>query len=215
MTRFIAFSFIALSATGLFAAEQRLSLSFDGRAAVVDGVTPGGQLVVYSKGVSESSLHHAATMGIRFVVRDATGSGRVRIDAGRELPPDSVWALIDVSSGRHEVISRGALARRSGLPPGVLRSLGVAQANRLTLDLPIAEVLVVRPGEGAWHGVIADGGESDDDARPDGHAVFSPRALKEMQAKNPKVLDRVRKRDVVVIIDPVTLRSWSSVEVGE
>lgn len=205
-----------LASIGIVArAEKPLSLTFEPRSAVVDGVTPGGTLVVFAKARHRVQLHYAESVSLKFLMRDQTGSGRITVDLGRDLPQDAVWTVVDLATGRHLVSTRGTARERRPLPADAVRYRPQDQ-GRLHIGLPAAEVLVVRPGEDAWFEAIGDGGAADEDGRTDGAAAISPAKLKNLKKKkSARQLDRLKKRDVVVVMDPVTLQVWSSTELGE
>jgi hypothetical protein len=191
-----------------------LTLTFQPHGAVIDGVTPGGTLVVFASARTQIQLHYAESVGMKFMMRDKSGSGRIVVDMGRELPVDAVWAVVDLATGRHLVVPRGLARQRPPLSADAVRYKTTGQP-KLRIELPVAEVLVVRAGENAWFEVMGDGGRADEDGHPNGGSDASPMKLQSLRKKYTKALDKIRKGDVIVVIDPVSLRTWSSAELGE
>lgn len=194
--------------------SRPLVMTFATNGAVVDGVTPGGVLVVFARARKQIQLHYGEAVSLKFLMTDKTGSGRVVIDTGRELPADAVWAVVDLETGRHLITTRGAARERLRLPAGIVRHKPQDQ-GRLFLGMASAEMLVVRTGDGAWIQEIGDGAGADEDGRTNGAATISPVKMKNLRKKSAKQLDKVKKGDLVVVIDPRTLQVWSSTELGE
>ncbi|HYC88161.1 MAG TPA: hypothetical protein VEO54_03040 [Thermoanaerobaculia bacterium] len=196
------------------APPEPLTLTFEPRGAVIEGVTPGGVLVVFARARNQIQLHYAESVALKFMLRDKAGSGRITVDAGRELPADAVWAVVDLETGRHLVSSRGLARERRPLPADTVR-YKPQDRDRLSVALPMAEILVVRRGENAWFEAIGDGGTADEDGRTDGTAAISPAKLRNLRKKAAKPFDKVKKGDLVIVIDPLTLQVWSSAELGQ
>lgn len=198
-----------------FAAGTRntLSLTFEPHGGVVDGITPGGTIVVFARARKQFEDHYAESLGMKFLVEDKARTGRVVIDLGRDIPAEAAWTVVDLTTGRHVIQTRGAAARRAPLGAGAVQYL--PQNGKLRLALAQAEVLIVRPGQDAWIESVGDGGSADEDGRIDGGSTMAPARLRNVRRKSDRQLDRIRKGDLVVVVDPATLRVWSSAELGE
>ena len=69
-------------------------------------------------------------------------------------------------------------------------------------DRGFVEILLVRPGQGAWGATVGDGGEADDDGIYDGRLTASLDRLRAVGASPAVAPERFSPRDVVVVIDP-------------
>ena len=210
----LALVFLSL-AGGASAAERELALTFETQAIVIDGVTPSGEIAVFSIARRQVSHHFAESMGRKFLLRDEEGTGRIRFDLGRAVEPTAVWAVVDIATGRQSIVTLGTSPTAARLPNGALKHSHGAQKAHLRIALPAAEVLVVRPGSGAWFAVAGDGGKLDSDGRADGGTSLETEQLEDAKAKEKKKLAKFRKGDVVIAIDPRSLRWFSSTEIGE
>jgi hypothetical protein len=210
---FLSAAVAVIAAPALLAADA-LEVSFQPRGAVVTGVTPGGSLVVFARAVGRVGRVYNETVAVDLIVTDRLRAGRITIDCGRELPPDAVWTVVDLTTGRHAIVARGAAGGAAGVQPDDVKYTA-GDGGKLRLQRRLANVLVVRPGDGAWSGAFADGAATDEDARMNGAATIAPGKLKHLDRRSNRALGQLRKGDLVFILDPKTLRVWTSSEIGE
>lgn len=183
----------------------------------ITGITFGGEVAVVARSRTQLQVNYAEGLTIHGVLRESSNTGSVTVNARRQIPQDIVWILADVTTGE-EVIVRPELPQMAA-GGEALRSSGNVparwSAGTLLIDLPVAEVLVVRKGHSAWFVRVADGGPADEDGRADGRARVTPSRLSNLDKKVAKQLDKLRKGDVVIVIDPVSLQTWSTRELGD
>lgn len=202
---------------------EPLRLEFEEQAIVISNVTPSETVVVFAIARDQYQMEAAHVVAHKFLLRDRSGSGRIRFDFKRPFEPRAVWAIVDIATGRYTIVPRGDAATMAipgdGIPKPKramrVRHVNAAEKSRVEIALPAAEVLVVRPGKGAWMSLVFDGGTDDDDQRPNGVVVSAAEKLKRLKTKDASTLDRIRKKDVVIAIDPLTLTWFSSDEMGE
>lgn len=201
---------LALALAAAPAAGQS-GLGIDGAAVELDGATAGGEVAWLGVGLERPEwtpqlLRWAA------VTRDEDRDGRVALELGRKVPDVSVWAAVDIATGRIDMLSGpGTRLREVEFPE---RGLGYQRGGALWLSdrRPYLELLVVRPGEGAWALSVGDGGEADEDRSPDGVSVPALAQMRRLAASTPE-LRGLRAKDVVVVIDPQTLEHYVA-EIG-
>ena len=197
---------------------------FEDQAIAIGNVTRSGTVVVFAIARDQYDMEAAHVVAYKFLLRDKSGTGEVRFDFRRPLEPRAVWAVVDLATGAYTIVPRGVAA--SMALPGTnevpkskhgprVRHAASDGKSKLEIALPAAELLVVRPGKGAWMGLMADGGPTDDDLRSNGVVVCAPEKLKHVKSKDLLKLDKIRKGDIVIAIDPVTLAWFSSAELGE
>ena len=185
-------------------AQTPLSLAFEPQAATVAGATPGGDVVVWA--VYRERLARVSTsvgkLGDR-VTADA--SGAARLDLGRDVPGLSVWAAVDLASGRLALASPSGFQWAEIDPKGrrIDKALG-----RLAVDRHQLSILLVRPAAGSWQLDVFDGGALDEDGAYDGSlraslAAFLP------DRKSGHAPPRFEAGDVLVAVDPEDLAAFS------
>ena len=92
------------------------------------------------------------------------------------------------------------LRRVSWRGGGIAR--GNPRADRVEDARAFAEVLLVRPGQGAWRLTVGDGSDLDDDGKPDGKLAAALDRMEPLAGTSAPPPSRFDPRDVVVLIDP-------------
>ncbi len=122
---------------------------------VVSGVSAGGEVVLF--GVSREYIEFANRFRHwKRVEVDVDRDGKVVVDLGAPLPVPSVWVAVDVATGQLALLRcpddppRGV----QSFPDVALRPEG-GRVTALVLEVESLDLLVVRPGVGAWrHGAV-------------------------------------------------------------
>lgn len=186
------------------AAQPQLSLVFEPQAVTVAGATPGGEVVFWA--VFRERLARISTRVGQFGDRTtADASGAARLDLVRDVPGLSVWAAVDLASGRTTLTSPGGFQWTEIDPKGrrIDKALG-----RLAVDRHALSVLVVRPAAGSWQGNVFDGGVLDEDGAYDGslRASLSDFLPDRRSGHAPP---QFQTGDVVVAVDPDDLSAFA------
>ncbi len=177
------------------------AITFDQTSVSVAGITPKGQAVLFSV-AREIAEDDVATLVRRSqVLSDDDGDGVVKLDLGRDVPFRSVWVAVDLATGQV------AAAAPQGYPLRLVKWRGVgivrgnARADQVEDARRLAEVLLVRPGAGAWQLTVGDGGPTDDDGAADGKLAAALDRMTPVAGTDPPPA-RFDPKDVVVLIDP-------------
>jgi hypothetical protein len=177
------------------------AITFDKSSVSVAGVSPKGQAVLF--GVArEISEDDVATIVRRSqVLADDDGDGVVKLDLGRDVPLRSVWVAVDLATGQVAAAAPEGypLRRVDWRGVGIVR--GNSRADRVEDARTFAEVLLVRPGAGAWQLTVGDGSERDDDGAADGKLAAALDRMTPVAGTDPPPT-RFDPKDVVVLIDP-------------
>ena len=190
------------------APEVSPELVFSESAVEVTGLTPGGQVAYLTVWREQTRIGTEVTL-LDEVLADEDGDGSVTLEMDRPLPALSVWAVVDVTTGARRIQSPADFEpRRREVRPGqFLQPTGLAQ-----VDVPRAEVLMVRPGEDAFRARLGDGGVDDQDGETDGRVALSAAELLRPARRPPEVAEppfpaRFQGGDVLVAVDPRTLET--------
>jgi hypothetical protein len=186
------------------AAPPELRVEFEARAVTIRGISIGGDVVVYSLARDQVQFNYAHTSIWRFVATE-TGGGAVRLVTSGEIDARRLWVVVDQASGRSLITRTSSLEPVERLAPALLRQEKDGRGDRVSLPFEVAEVLLIRPGEGAWMTPVGDGGGDDDDGKPDGRVSLRPGKLHDFYRKEKKN-DKLNRDDVLIAIDPRTLR---------
>jgi hypothetical protein len=175
-----------------------LAFSADGLAA--SGLTAGGTVVWYGleRRVDDYTLQivrHAQTSA-------AAADGTAALALGRAAAPASLWIAVDLASGTYDVAAPdGSAPHRLPKPlTGLLPGAGGA-ADRLTDTRSYIEALVVRPAVGAWTFHGGDGGQDDEDGKPDGRLLLPLDRLQPL-ATAPAPAAKAGDKDLWFVLDP-------------
>lgn len=194
----LAFFALLLVALPRLAATEPL-LAFEDQAVVVSGVTPKGQVVWFSV-AKQIEGYMAHFVRREEILPDADGDGSVRFELDRAVPLQSIWVAIDLATGEAAVATpEGYSLRDASAPPG--RGRGEpGRPDWVEEGREILEILLVRPGQGAWGLTVGDGGVNDDDSRGDGRITAALARLRSLGA-SPGPPERFQPRDLVFAID--------------
>ena len=202
---------VAFCAT-LAAAEP--AVSFSDAAVGADHLTPGGKVAYVFVSREHRGWHSTVVRRDGLVTADA--SGAVRLDLERELSPRSVWAFVDMTTGERVLAAPDPDGLRAiDLPGNSLRRNARGVIAMLQDQRQVLELLVVRPGAGAWGLTVGDGGASDADGANDGTISVAFASSRAVAAESPEAApDQLEAGDIVVVIDPRTLQCYAAA-VGE
>ncbi len=186
-----------------------VDLKFTGEGVVASALEPGATAAVFS--VSRESLPWSVRL-VRWseLVADDDGDGSVEIRPERGVSQASVWAVVDLSTGELAIGGpEGSSAREVAFDGsrGLARS-PEGSLRRLKHDFESVELLVARPGEGAWTFAASEGGPRDRGVSSDGELEVD---LSEADpvGQTESAFDELRAGDVVLGVDPRALRFFA------
>jgi hypothetical protein len=176
-------------------------ITFEKNTVVVTGVTAKGQAVLFGVARELAEDDVATVVRRSQVLTDDDSDGTVRLDLGKDVPFRSVWVAVDLATGQFtEAAPEGYPLRLvSWKGSGIER--GLARADQVEDDRSFAELLLVRPGMGAWQLTVGDGSSTDDDGAADGRIAVALDHLTPV-AGTAEAPARFDPTDVVVLIDP-------------
>lgn len=174
-----------------------LAVRFETDGVVVSGATRGGKVAsVFAD--HEVQLFRNGT----FVMSDPDGDGEFRFSDPKPFSKRTVWASVDLQTGAYSVSSPGGELAEIGFRGHALKGNGAGQLKRLEIaDAEVLQILLVRPGQGAWSLRSADGGRADTDGVTDQRFELDIESLEPMPGYGPPP-KHFEKGDVIVILDP-------------
>jgi hypothetical protein len=177
------------------------AITFDKSSVAVAGISPKGKAVLFSVAREVADDDVATVVRRSQVLPDDDGDGGVKLDLGHDVPFRSVWVAVDLATGQV------AAAAPEGYPLRLVnwRGVGIVRGNshadRVEDARAFAEVLLVRPGAGAWQLTVGDGSAGDDDGAADGKIAAALDRMTPVAGTDPPPA-RFDPKDVVVLIDP-------------
>lgn len=173
-------------------------------SVLVEGITPQGQVVWFSVAREVAEDDVATVVSRSDVMKDDDGDGKVVWEIAGEVPLRSIWVAVDLGTGRFAAAApTGYPLRRVGFRGrGLAR--GTRRSDRVEDARHAAEVLLVRPGQGAWRSRVSDGRGDDEDGFADGQIAAALDHLSPVASTAPPPA-RFEPKDVVVLIDPIKM----------
>jgi hypothetical protein len=163
------FGFVAfLIITTFLSAQTRnvLEVTFAAQSLTVRGLTPGGSLVLF--GVAREPLINTTPAVPAVVVRaeiltDKDRDGVVRLDLPTNIPAMGMWSAVELSSGRHLLFpSPGFEPRLVSVGADLVRTDSAGDLRKIEWPFSQIDLLVVRPGTGAWRQFASKGSMGDE-----------------------------------------------------
>lgn len=149
---------------GQAANNTDLSVTVSGHLITASGLTPGGSAVFF--GVGLEPIPHAYMNRVRrwaVTVVDTTQSGAVTLDLHEEVPPASVWGVVDLSNAQYGTAKGPGVALRQIALANPLRKGQSQNADQFLFDHDFLDLLYVHPGGGAWTWSVVGGTFADQD----------------------------------------------------
>jgi hypothetical protein len=181
------------------------SITIESDVVRITGITPGGQVAWLGVSREEPDYYRTTIIRRDGVLVDTDRDGVASITLEHSAPASSVWVAIDIQTGQAAAIAadpRFDLPLREPLVEPADAGVGVVE---LTADRhEYLEILLVRPGVGAWRATAGDGGQSDADGIPDGRIRLAATAVIALEG-SPALAGSVVSGDVIACVDGRTL----------
>jgi hypothetical protein len=183
------------------ASAEPLRLAVEAEGLMATNATANGQVVFF--GVSreidpDDVVNVVPHLEIR---KDDDGDGRVSLPLGGPVALHSTWAAVDLAGGGFDAAAPEGFRLKKVSFRG--RGLGKRPDGRdSVLDARgLAEILVVRPGVGAWALRLGDGGPGDEDGTANGRLEAALDRMTPLPG-SPAAPQSFQKDDVVLLLDP-------------
>ena len=161
------------------------------------GFAPDAKVVLW--GVEWEARDWAPRFTTLAVNREVNGEGCARLR--RTVPPVAVWVAVDLGTGEAAAAANSNWSPRLALvnmDRSALADLPDGGGLGLVVKGEDAEVLLVRPGEGAWYGSVADGGSFDHDKERDGFVLVSSADLRPIAGDRTPAPANLQSGDVLI-----------------
>ena len=140
------------------------------------------------------------------ILTDEDKNGTVTIKLDEPVAPASVWVAFDLTTGASVIGAPGGHVERLRITDAADRvrpgAAGIVDFLRDRHE--VVEVLLVRPGQGAWGLAVGDGGASDGDGKNDGAIRLALASLRAVHSTSASLAE-LAPGDVLAVIDTQTL----------
>lgn len=176
------------------------TITVEATSVVASGITPSAQVAWFSIAWDRYQGMNRVTRRDRIDTDD--GGGQVVYSVETGVPQNSIWVVVDLSSGEYgAAVPEGSALRLDAVPAGWFVRGVPGAADGLQADRGFLELLVARPGVGAWADSVGRGGASDIGADAGGFARASVASMRPIGKAGPAPT-KILPGDVVVVIDP-------------
>jgi hypothetical protein len=177
------------------------SLAVSAQAVTATGMTPGGAVVWL--GMARKVVEYEAIFARRQGVVQADALGTAQVPLAEAVPLQSIWVAVDLKTGLYATASRAGFSPRAfALGAGALEVRGAGLADRLLDAADYGEVLLVRPGKGAWGKTIGRGGAADESDPSEPTYKLSFDKLEAVSAADGAAPGKLSPRDLVFVLHP-------------
>ena len=184
------------------------TIRVEANVVVASGVTPSAQVAWFSIAWDRYQGMNRVTRRDRIDADTGTGQVTFTVDGG--VPQNSIWVVVDLSSGEYAVATpEGTDLRLDTVPAGWLARGAQSAADAVQADRDFLELLVARPGVGAWAESVGRGGASDIGAGASAFTRASVAAMRPIGSTGPAPA-KVLPGDVVVVIDPNAMECFAA-----
>lgn len=148
----------ALVCASSFAAPPAsLTIALGDHSLTASPVTPGGQAVLAGVDRESATFFFNDT---HYTDAQAESGGTATFSIDRGITPRSVWIAVDVATGRVAIVTPAGSPYRPR--PSAAKSAN-ARAASIAIDGTSVDLLLIRPGTGAWRLSAGDGAAMDAD----------------------------------------------------
>ena len=171
-------------------------------AVTASGMTSGGDVVWLAmlRRVVEYEAVYSRRQGV--VQADAQGGAQLPVPDAAP-PPQSFWIAVDLKTGAY------AMASPAGFSPllfdlagDALNVRGDALADQLVDVADHAEILLVRPGKGAWGKGVGRGGTDDESSPTDAAYKLSLDRLEPLRGADGPSSGKLNAKDLLFVLHP-------------
>lgn len=185
-----------------------MNVFFEQSAVMVSGVSRGEKIAIFSV-AREYGNYRSRIVRREAIETDADSDGVVRYALDGDVPLRSVWAVVDLATGRLRLAApEGFAIKEVQFPGNGLRAGTPGQLNRLELQRGFVEVFFARPGVGAWSITAYDGSKVDADGELNGRFSMPIDRMVAIGQSGPTP-DHVRGQDIVVVFDTASLEVFA------
>jgi hypothetical protein len=175
-------------------------VTFDAEGVSISGVRPGAQVawMTYERDRPRQTSRVRSFYGIA----PATPAGAARVSKQDADKARGVWFFVDTETGAFT----HAVPPGSHPEPGEIAMQAAAGERHVSIKAPVARVLYVRAGRGAWTAMAHDGSPADADGVQNGVVMIALGSMTAMRGNAPPP-EQAEAGDVAVAIDARWMRT--------
>jgi hypothetical protein len=180
------------------------ALTVSAQAVTATGMTPGGTVVwlEMARKIAEYEPLYLRQQG----EVQADAQGQAQLPVTETVPPVSIWIAVDLKTGAYATASPAGFSPLVfALAPGSLEVRGATLPDQLLDAADYAEVLLVRPGTGAWGKTVGRGGGADESDPSEPAFRLSLDRLDPLLAAHGPAPGKLQANDLIFVLHPAAM----------
>jgi hypothetical protein len=197
------------------AGAASLALTFGERSVTVNGATPGGDVALFA--IAKEGSNSAPRIPMKtmhaVVLHDDDHDGNVTFERQQPVPLIAIWVAVDIGTGQW--VSSGSPGFDAQTIPldALAKQDNAGQLRKLSALVPEMDVLLVRPGTGAWRLYAAKTSRIDENGLTEAALLVDAGQMIPLSPSLSK-LDSIHPGDIIVLIEPQSMH-FAVQEVGK
>jgi hypothetical protein len=177
-----------------YASPAPLAIALGDHSLTIAPLTPGARAVLLGVDRESETFFFNDT---HYVDAQAESGGTATFSIDRGITPLSVWIAVDAATGQAAVSTPAGSPYRAR--PSAAKSAN-ARASSIAIDGPAVDLVLVRPGTGAWRISAGDGAALDADRLQDQTLTLAAADLEPLDG-SAAAPSELAARDLLIGID--------------
>lgn len=190
------------------AATSTLKTTISDDRLLIEGLRPGASVALLGA-AHERAYYMTRVMSRREILTDDDRDGTIEYKPSSGIAFQSIWIIMDITTGETKVVTP------AGYRPIEMTEQGAGRGNAVNITANVfdigsehADILVVRPNEGAWALAVREGGVKDAPVAAIGRSAVPLVKLVPLRPAFGSSPPALKNGDVVAIVDAVRMQYW-------
>jgi hypothetical protein len=176
-----------------------MTIAVDSNGVTIGDLAPGSRVILFGVG-REPHGDHSVVRRWTEVLTDDDHNGVVQFASA--MTNKSIWIAVDFGSGNSVSETGQDYPRRETSFEATLERNSLGQLSKFENARGVAELLVVRPGQGAWRLSAAKNAPLDETRGTPDPMRFDASSFQAVPGVESEVFTHLEQSDVVAMIDP-------------
>jgi len=190
------------------AAPSTLKIAISDEHLLIQGLRPGASVALLGA-AHERAYYMTRVVSRREILTDDDRDGAIEYKPSSGIAFQSIWIIMDIATGETRVVTP------AGYNPIEMTQQGAGRGNAVNITGNIfdigrdhADIIVVRPNEGAWALPVREGGVKDAPVPAIGRSAVPLVKLSPLRPDFGSAPPALKNGDAVAIVDAVRMQYW-------
>jgi|GEM_PF-4498595 len=190
------------------AAPSTLKITTSEEHLLIQGLRPGGSVALLGA-AHERAYYMTRVVSRREILTDDDHDGTIEYKPSNGIAFQSIWIVMDIATGETKVATPAGYNAIEMTQQGAGRGNAVnITGNIFDIGRDHADIVVVRPNEGAWALPVREGGVKDAPVAAVGRSNVPLVKLIPLRPAFGSPPPALKNGDVVAIVDAVRMQYW-------